>query len=335
MLVFAGGSNLVIADDPDRPDRGAVGQSRHHRRRQPGARRGGRGLGRRGGHGHRARSGRAGMPVRHPGIGRRHPGAERRSLRRRSVRHHHPGPAAGSRAAARCAGYPAASWASATAPACSNGLGGSSASPRCRPGSGVRAGRIGPQCAVALRRADGGAGCDQRRARRPASWSARRCWPCGPARAWCSTRPTTTPGAWVRSSPTRWSRRTSTTGWPRRTDGPVPHYPAPDGVKLAAGWLVERAGLRQGLSATGRPRSALPAVHQACACSDQPRRRHRRGRDGAGPHRPRRGPRCVWHHTETRTCPAGLRAVAANFGCSSTRHRVVVAGRMSFLPGIF
>jgi UDP-N-acetylmuramate dehydrogenase len=29
-------------------------------------------------------------------------------------------------------------------------------------------------------------------------------------------------------------------------DGPVPHYPAPDGVKLAAGWLVERAGFGKG-----------------------------------------------------------------------------------------
>ena len=29
-------------------------------------------------------------------------------------------------------------------------------------------------------------------------------------------------------------------------DGPVPHYPAPDGIKLAAGWLVERAGFGKG-----------------------------------------------------------------------------------------
>lgn len=29
-------------------------------------------------------------------------------------------------------------------------------------------------------------------------------------------------------------------------DNPVPHYPAPDGVKLAAGWLVERAGFGKG-----------------------------------------------------------------------------------------
>jgi len=30
------------------------------------------------------------------------------------------------------------------------------------------------------------------------------------------------------------------------TLGPVPHYPAPDGVKLAAGWLVEHAGFGRG-----------------------------------------------------------------------------------------
>jgi UDP-N-acetylmuramate dehydrogenase len=29
-------------------------------------------------------------------------------------------------------------------------------------------------------------------------------------------------------------------------DEPMPHYPAPDGVKLAAGWLVERAGFGKG-----------------------------------------------------------------------------------------
>jgi UDP-N-acetylmuramate dehydrogenase len=29
-------------------------------------------------------------------------------------------------------------------------------------------------------------------------------------------------------------------------DGPVPHYPAPDGVKLAAGWLVEKSGFGRG-----------------------------------------------------------------------------------------
>jgi UDP-N-acetylmuramate dehydrogenase len=32
----------------------------------------------------------------------------------------------------------------------------------------------------------------------------------------------------------------------RTVDGPLPHYPAPDGVKLAAAWLVERAGFAKG-----------------------------------------------------------------------------------------
>lgn len=38
-----------------------------------------------------------------------------------------------------------------------------------------------------------------------------------------------------------------------RTDGPVPNYPAPDGVKLAAGWLVERAGFGKGYPGDGAP----------------------------------------------------------------------------------
>jgi UDP-N-acetylmuramate dehydrogenase len=34
-------------------------------------------------------------------------------------------------------------------------------------------------------------------------------------------------------------------------DGPVPNYPAPDGVKLAAGWLVEHAGFDRGFPGDG------------------------------------------------------------------------------------
>ncbi|QLL08167.1 UDP-N-acetylmuramate dehydrogenase [Mycobacterium vicinigordonae] len=41
------------------------------------------------------------------------------------------------------------------------------------------------------------------------------------------------------------------------TEGPVPHYPAPDGVKLAAGWLVERAGFGKG----------YPGQHAPCRLS--------------------------------------------------------------------
>ncbi len=35
--------------------------------------------------------------------------------------------------------------------------------------------------------------------------------------------------------------------------GPVPNYPAPDGVKLAAGWLVEHAGFAKGYPGEGAP----------------------------------------------------------------------------------
>ena len=33
----------------------------------------------------------------------------------------------------------------------------------------------------------------------------------------------------------------------------MPNYPAPDGVKLAAGWLVERAGFGKGYPDPGAP----------------------------------------------------------------------------------
>lgn len=38
-----------------------------------------------------------------------------------------------------------------------------------------------------------------------------------------------------------------------RTDRPVPNYPAPDGVKLAAGWLVEQAGFGKGYPGAAAP----------------------------------------------------------------------------------
>ena len=62
----------------------------------------------------------------------------------------------------------------------------------------------GLQRAPALRRADGRARRRQRRAARSARGARPRCWRCARARAWCSIRPTTTRGASVRSSPTRW-----------------------------------------------------------------------------------------------------------------------------------
>ena len=44
-------------------------------------------------------------------------------------------------------------------------------------------------------------------------------------------------------------------------DHPVPHYPAPDGVKLAAGWLVEQAGFGKGYPELTTARCRLSTKH--------------------------------------------------------------------------
>jgi UDP-N-acetylmuramate dehydrogenase len=44
-------------------------------------------------------------------------------------------------------------------------------------------------------------------------------------------------------------------------DRPVPHYPAPDGVKLAAGWLVEQAGFGKGYPDVANARCRLSTKH--------------------------------------------------------------------------
>ena len=42
----------------------------------------------------------------------------------------------------------------------------------------------------------------------------------------------------------------------------VPHYPAPNGVKLAAGWLVERAGFGKGYpDDDAAPAAGCPTKH--------------------------------------------------------------------------
>ncbi|MCV7198345.1 UDP-N-acetylmuramate dehydrogenase [Mycobacterium angelicum] len=46
-----------------------------------------------------------------------------------------------------------------------------------------------------------------------------------------------------------------------RMDGPVPNYPAPDGIKLAAGWLVERAGFGKGYPDDENARCRLSTKH--------------------------------------------------------------------------
>ncbi len=155
---------LVIADTPDRPDRGAVGQHRHHGRRQPGARGGRRGVGRRRGQRHRARSGWAGVPVRHPRVGRAPPRCRTSGPTAPKWPTPSPGSGCWTAAAARSAGCRAASSASATAPACSS----TPARPDSVPagaGGRVRAGCVRPQRAAALRRADGRVGRGRRRAR--------------------------------------------------------------------------------------------------------------------------------------------------------------------------
>ena len=40
----------------------------------------------------------------------------------------------------------------------------------------------------------------------------------------------------------------------------MPNYPAPDGVKLAAGWLVERAGFGKGYPGDGAPPGCRPSM---------------------------------------------------------------------------
>jgi UDP-N-acetylmuramate dehydrogenase len=46
-----------------------------------------------------------------------------------------------------------------------------------------------------------------------------------------------------------------------RADLPVPHYPSPDGVKLAAGWLVEQAGFPKGYPGAGNAPCRLSTKH--------------------------------------------------------------------------
>jgi UDP-N-acetylmuramate dehydrogenase len=50
-------------------------------------------------------------------------------------------------------------------------------------------------------------------------------------------------------------------------DGPVPNYPAPNGVKLAAGWLVERAGFGKGYP--GEAASARLSTKHALAVTNR------------------------------------------------------------------
>ena len=73
--------------------------------------------------------------------------------------------------------------------------------------------------------------------------------------------------------------RASSSGCRRRSTGRCPNYPADDGVKLAAGWLVERAGFARAIPGDGAParlstKHALALTNRGTATS--------RGRDCAG-----------------------------------------------------
>lgn len=71
-----------------------------------------------------------------------------------------------------------------------------------------------------------------------------------------------------------------------RAAGPVPHYPAPGGVKLAAGWLVERAGFGKGYPhVDGAPcrlstKHALAVTNRGGATADDVMALARTVRDG-------------------------------------------------------
>jgi UDP-N-acetylmuramate dehydrogenase len=70
-----------------------------------------------------------------------------------------------------------------------------------------------------------------------------------------------------------------------RMQAPVPNYPAPDGVKLAAGWLVEHAGFGKGYPGDAAParlstKHALAITNRGCATAADVIALARRVRDG-------------------------------------------------------
>ena len=69
------------------------------------------------------------------------------------------------------------------------------------------------------------------------------------------------------------------------SDAPVPNYPAPNGVKLAAGWLVEHAGFRRGYPDDEAPvrlstKHALAVTNRGKATAAEVIALARRVRDG-------------------------------------------------------
>ena len=182
-----------------------------------------------------------------PGSAGATPGAERRRLRRRGGRRHQPGPAARPSHRGRALGRTRRAGLRLPHQRAEELVRRGGARGRVRTGRRRTAARRCGTASWRMRLAP-----NRIRASSPPG-SARRCWRCGRARAWCSTMPTTTPGASARSSPTRSSRRPTSTGCVPHVGGEVPNYPAPDGVKLAAGWLVERAGFGRGYPGPDAP----------------------------------------------------------------------------------
>ena len=139
---------------------------------------------------------------------------------------------------------------------------------RRRAGGRVRARRVGPQRAAAVPRVGAARSGRRKGSARTRRGCATRCWRCAGARAWCSTTPTTTPGASARSSPTRWCQQpevrpaasraaTLRCRISRRRDG-----------TQAGGGLARRASrLQQRVPRAASPR---PVVDQALAGDDQP-----------------------------------------------------------------
>ena len=153
-------------------------------------------------------------------------------------------------------------------------------------GGDVPAAAVASVGAGALRRT--GPHPRRRRRARGRRWppSARPCWPCGPARGWCSTRPTRTrtrPGPFFMNpvlDPAGFAalRRAGPGGQRSRAAG----LPAPSGlIKFSAAWLIERAGFHKGYTG-GRTGVGISSKHTLAltnrgtapppSCSDWPAR---------------------------------------------------------------
>ena len=178
-----------------------------------------------------------------PGLGGRDAGAERRRLRRRGRRHHPPGPAARPGAPERTAGSAAANSDSVTG---TSVLKHSDAAIVLEVEFALDAdGRSAPlrygELTAALG-AEPGARAD------PAAGARRGAGAAGSARAWCSTRPTTTRGASARSSPTRSSRPTEFDRLQGRVGRARAQLPGAGRREAGRGLAGRARRLRQGLS---------------------------------------------------------------------------------------